>query len=243
MLKGADGGALKSGSAKGGASAGSAKSKRGISWKDQPTYAHTGVVEAAFPLNHENGKSTQNLFEHLLEHTVSFTRKHAMKGKTNLTILPYDINDTKTTHIRSRADFHDHQMECEDYFDFENPLAFLPMNRFNNRKTIHFSMRLGADFDIKKILSKVAHWLQIDKRIILKWKGVQLMSTMTEMTMAGVSDLICPNEFKSVSDIVVERSEMEMYGDAYANMGKLDYDVQSKRHAFHCVSRRSSLGS
>ena len=51
------------------------------------------------------------------------------------------------------------------------------------------------------------------------------MSTLTQMTMAGVSDLICPNEFRSVSDIVVERSETEMYGDDCDNMGKINYDV------------------
>ena len=146
---------MKSGSAGGGTvSAGSGKSKGRISWKDRPTYAHTGIVEAAFPLNYKNGKSTQWLFENLLECTISFIRKHAMKGTTNFTILPYDPNDTKTTHICTKADFPEHQMEYEDYFDFDNHLAFLPMNRFNNKKTIHFTMRVGATVDIKEILAQ-----------------------------------------------------------------------------------------
>ena len=116
-------------------------------------------------------------------------------------------------------------MDYEDYFDFENHLAFLPMNRFNNRKTIRFSMWVCANVDVKEILAKVAYWLQMDKRVVLKWKGVQLMSTLTQMTMAGVSDLICPNEFRNVSDVVIERSEAEMYGEGFNNMGKINYDV------------------
>ena len=139
-----------------------------MSWKDRPSYEHTGISEAEFPLAHQSGKSTKFLYEELLEYMVNFIGKRYLKGKSGFAILPCDPSDTITTHIRSRADFPEHQMEYDDYFEFENPVAFKPMNCFANKRTICFTMRIGAKTSVKAMVDKISHHLQADKNIITR---------------------------------------------------------------------------
>ena len=88
-------------------------------------------------------------------------------------------------------------------------------------------MKASASFPLQEIIERVGHHLQIDRRIQVKWKGVQLMETDTTCALMGINaDIFSLQMVKKKSDIVLDRCESEMYGDMEVQE-KLHYDMDT----------------
>ena len=139
-------------------------------------------------------------------HFLKFTRTKAFEdeGGCGLTILPRKINSTKVKHIYEKSHFPDHNLGWESYFELENKYAFNKFNARASRKTIRFSVTVGAKFPIKDVIDKIGHHVWIDKRIVMRWKGIQLMDTDASHAVLGL-------DTKAFAEYVVQEAAVKVF--------------------------------
>ena len=162
--------------------------KKTINWSDKPTYNHTGVIEMSVPIRKQQGKDTMESFADEFSGFLLFTRMNAFKdeGGCGLTILPRKMDSTTVKHIYEKSHFPSHSLGWESYFELENKFAFNKFNPRASRKTIKFSVTVGAKFPIKDIIDQIGHHVWMDRRIVMRWKGIQLLDTDATYALLGL---------------------------------------------------------
>ena len=170
----------------------------------------------------------KQLFDSQLSYFLRFIRKRACHGNTNFTILPKDVDNKQLQYIRQKSYFPEHQLDWEyDYFYFEINFAFASLQKQNPKRMIRFSMRVGGNFLIKDSLERVAHHLQMDRRINVKLKRVQQLLTDSSIAILGLDpDAFTTGVIMTITKKVFDQCESEMYGKK-VRKEKLIYDIEA----------------
>ena len=182
--------------------------------QEHKKYDHTVIVTFDILVYKTPGKLVKQLFEGRLRHLLEFGRKHACNGNSDLAILSRDPEDEKTIQIRGHKDFPDHVIEyMNKYMKFQNDWAFSDFNKYAKSRMIKGSMRLGANYDIKEVLKDVAvHW-QIDAKINIQWKGIQVMDTTSLQLLVGLHQVFGQQVVESKARKIIESIDKKIHGD------------------------------
>ncbi len=124
------------------------------------------------------------------------------------------MDSTTVKHIYEKSHFPSHSLGWESYFELENKFAFNKFNPRASRKTIKFSVTVGAKFPIKDIIDQIGHHVWMDRRIVMRWKGIQLLDTDATYALLGL-DMKAFLEYvvQEAAEKVFEQCEREMNGE------------------------------
>ena len=99
------------------------------------------------------------------------------------------------------------------YMTFDNYWAFADFNKHAKSRMIKGSMRLGANHDIEDVLKDVAvHW-QIDVRINIQWKGIQVMDTASLQLLVGLHQVFGRQVVENNAREIIDTIDREFHGD------------------------------
>ena len=99
------------------------------------------------------------------------------------------------------------------YMTFDNDWAFADFNKHAKSRMIKGSMRLGANHDIEDVLKDVAvHW-QIDARINVQWKGIQVMDTTSLQLLVGLHQVFGRQVVENNAREIIDTIDRELHED------------------------------
>ena len=158
------------------------------------------------------------MFEGQLNYLLDFTRNKAYDKegiKTGFAILPKNRDNKKLQHIYDKIHYPEHSLGWESYLELENKYAFNNFNGPNSRKNIKFSVTVGANVSIQEIIDKVGHHLFMDKRIFIRWRGIQVLDTDSTQYLLGLNtNAFSEQVVQDLATRVFDKIKKELLKDA-----------------------------
>ena len=92
----------------------------------------------------------------------------------------------KVMHLSDKNHSTDDSLGWESYLELENKYAFNKWARNANRKTIKFSVTVGAKFPVKDIIDTIGHHVFMSQGIFMRYKGIQILDTDSSQAILGL---------------------------------------------------------